>query len=810
MLRDVLYALRTSRQSPGFTAVVVISIALGIAANATVFSVVNGLLFGSLPVPEPDRLVVFDSGRTMSYPNYVDFRDQSKDVFQDVSAHLVLSPASVGGRGEPERVWGQLVTGNYFKVVGVQPFLGRGILPEEAKDRGRDPVVVLSYALWQRRFGGDKSVIGRQIALNGAKYTVIGVTPRGYQGTDRAIIPEFWAPVTMMDQLMPDLAKGHLAENRNAQWLTVLARLKPGVTHEKAVAAVQVIKRRIDDTYFKGDQNRRRRATTLDKAGTLIVGMSRQVVGLMVVLMVIVGMVLMIACANVANLMLARAAARQKEIAVRLSIGAGRRRLIRQLLTESILLASFGAAAGFGLAWFAARAISSFRIPLPVPIVFDFTPDLRVLAFTAALTVFTGLLFGLAPALRATRADLVSALKDQSAAFGRSRRFGMRNTLVVVQVALSLVLLAGSGLFLRSLQNASSIDIGMNPGNVLLMAVDPKLHSYSPEKTRLFLAQLRERMSALPDVRSVTYLDSIPLSIGGTSFDLKTQGGKDGVKSANADVYNVGSKFFETMGLPLLRGRDFDLKTDKNAVIINETLARRLFGAEDPIGQQLSTGDSSTFNVVGIARNAKSRTLGEQPANCAYLFLEPRPEQVMSFFGISIAVKTGGNPNRLERPVRKQIAALDPNLAIFNKDTMADHLDKALMLPRICATLLAVFGAGGLTLAAIGLYGVMSYSVRRRTREFGIRIALGAHASGVLKMVVRQGLFVAGTGLAIGLAIALSLGRFVSSLLYGVSGTDAVTFTAVPAILLGVALIAIIVPARRAARTEPVRALRYE
>ncbi len=809
MLRDALYALRTFRQSPGFTAVVVISIALGIAANATVFSIVNGLLLGSLPVPEPDRLLVFDSGRTMSYLNYVDFRDQSKDVFQDVSAHLMLSPASVGGRGEPERVWGQLVTGNYFKVVGVQPFLGRGILPEEAKDRGRDPVVVLSYALWQRRLGGDTGIIGRQIALNGAKYTVVGVTPRGYQGTDRAIIPEFWAPVTMLGQLMPDLATHDLAEKRSAQWLTVLARLKPGVTHEKAVAAVQVIKKRIDDTYFKGDQNRRRRAITLDKAGTLIDGMSRQLVGLMVVLMVVVGLVLMIACANVANLMLARAASRQKEIAVRLSIGAGRRRLIRQLLTESILLASFGAAAGFGLAWFAARAISSFRIPLPIPIVFDFTPDVRVLAFTAALTVFTGLLFGLAPALRATRADLVSALKDQSAAFGRSRRFGMRNTLVVVQVALSLVLLAGSGLFLRSLQNASSIDIGMKPGNVLLLAVDPKLHSYSPEKSRLFLAQLRERVSALPDVRSVTYLDSIPLSIGGTSFDFKTQGETDGVKSANADVYNVGARFFETMGLPLLRGRDFDIKTDKNAIIINETLARRLFGTEDPIGRQLS-GNDSVFNIVGIARNAKSRTLGEQPANCAYLFVEPRPEQVMSFFGISIAVKTGGNPNRLERPVRQQIASLDPNIAIFNKDTMADHLDKALMLPRLCATLLAVFGTTGLTLAAIGLYGVMSYSVRRRTREFGIRIALGAHAGGVLKMVVRQGLTVAGTGLAIGLAIALSLGRFVSAMLYGVSGTDAVTFTAVPAVLLAVALVAIVVPARRAASTEPMRALRYE
>jgi predicted permease len=382
----------------------------------------------------------------------------------------------------------------------------------------------------------------------------------------------------------------------------------------------------------------------------------------------------------------------------------------------------------------------------------------------------------------------------------------MRNGLVVVQVSMSLVLLIGSGLFLRSLQNAASIDIGMRPENVLLMAVDPKLHSYTPEKSRQFIAQLRERVEALPGVRSVTYVDSLPLSIGGTSFNLQVLGSS---KEQNADIYNVGARYFDTMGMPLLRGRDFDRKSDKSAIVLNENLARHLFGAEDPIGRQLKA-NNSTFTVVGIARNSKSRTLGEEPADCAYLFMEPRPEDVMSFFGISLAVKTAGNPNNLLQPVRNQIAALDPNLAVFNTETMSEHLDKALLMPRICALLLGVFGGTGLTLAVIGLYGVMSYSVRRRTREFGIRIALGAHARGVLEMVVRQGLGLTSVGLVIGLAIALSVGRFAASLLYGVSGTDLVTFIAVPGVLLAAALVAILVPARRAARVEPMRALRYE
>jgi predicted permease len=431
------------------------------------------------------------------------------------------------------------------------------------------------------------------------------------------------------------------------------------------------------------------------------------------------------------------------------------------------------------------------------------------------MSLLTALLFGLAPALRATRLDLVGALKNEPAVYGRGRRFGMRNALVVVQVALSLVLLASAGLFLRSLQNASSIDIGMKPDNVLLMAFDPQQRKYPRQKTQQLLSELRQRVSALPGVRSVSFVDSLPLSIGGTNYDFKPQGAQGGEQhTLNADVYNVGSGFFETMGIPLLRGRDFSRGTgDEHTLIINETMARRAFGNDDPLGRQMLAedfGEKTLYTIIGVARNSKSRTLGEGAANCAYLFVEAAPETVWSLLGISIAVKTSMNPMALARPVRDQIAAVAPNMAVFNTETMREHVNKSLLLPRISATFLGVFGMVGLTLAVIGLYGVLSYSVRRRTQEIGIRMALGARPGSVLKMVLGQGLALTGVGLAIGLAIAVAVGRFAASLLYGISGTDHITFLTVPAVLVAAALVAIVLPARRAAKLDPAVALRNE
>ena len=813
--RDLRYAARMLAKSPGLTAVVVVSIALGVAANATVFSIANGLLWGVLPVKDPERMVMFSEGKSFSYPDYMDYRGQTADVFEGgVAAHFSLIPASLGGSGEPERVWGQVVSGNYFAILGVKMALGRPILPEEDQVIGRDHVAVVSHSLWQRRFGADAGILERGVMLNGQRYSVVGVAPSGFHGTERGIVSDFWVPLAMLEAIMPDLARnnGGRAERDN-QWLMLNARLRPGVERAKAAAVVNVVKKRIDDTYRR--EERREDAVILQTAGGLIAGSATPVHALMAVLAVVVGLVLIVACANVANVLLARATGRRKEIATRLAMGASRRQLVRQLLTESFLLALAGAAVGFLLAAAAAHAISSFQLPMPIPVAFDFNVDLRVAAFTVGLSLVTALLFGLVPALRATRTDLVGALKggtDGSAGCGRARRLGMRNTLVVVQVALSLVLLTTAGLFLRSLASASSIDIGIKPDNILVMAVDPRLHDYSRERTLRFFSQLRHRVSTLPGVRSVTFADTVPLSLNATTHGFSVDGGADRPpQSGRANVYSVGSGYFATMGIPLLRGRDFlDFQSEEqHAAIINETMVGDLYGDQDPIGRTLRAGESA-YTVIGVARNSRLRTLGEKPTSCVYLPLAATPEKGVNYFGVSIVVKTSVDPRQLVRPVRAEIAALDPSMAVFNTETMQEHVNKSLLLPRISALLLTIFGSVGLTLAAIGLYGVMSYSVRRRTREVGIRMALGARPSAVVGMILGQGFVLTGVGLAIGLGIALGLGRVVASLLYGTSGTDLLTFAVVAAVLVAAATLAIMAPALRAARVEPVVALRCE
>jgi predicted permease len=586
------------------------------------------------------------------------------------------------------------------------------------------------------------------------------------------------------------------------------ARLKPGVTRARALILVNVVKKRLDDTWHKDDKTHDK--ITLQSAGGLIGGSISSAYTLMAVLMIVVGLVLLVACANVANLLLARATGRQKEIAIRLAIGAGRRQLVRQLLIESFILSLAGAGFGFLLAAVAARAISSFKLPLPFPIAFDFNVDWRVALFTLGLSAVTALVFGLVPALRASRPDLVGSLKDGPAAFGRGGRSRMRNTLVVVQVSLSLVLLTTAGLFLRSLGNASSIDIGFKPANMLIMSVDPKIQNYSPDKTVQFLSQLRDRVSALPGVRSVSFVGVVPLSIGAamSKFNVDAAKGRP-AQNVVAIVDTVGTGYFQTMGIPLLHGKDFSSQLGQPAAILNETMAAHLFPGQDPIGRTIHQ-DKSTYTIIGVARNSKTRTIGEKPSDAAYLFLDAAPEKATSFFGTTILVKTSMDPRALASSVRQQIVALDPNMAVFNAETMQEHVDKSLLLPRISALLLGIFGAIGLTLAAIGLYGVMSYSVRRRTREIGIRMALGAKRPTVVRMILRQGLVLTAIGLGIGLAIALALGRFTASVLYGTSGTDLLTFVTVSLVLLATAVAAVLIPALRAAHVEPTTALRYE
>jgi predicted permease len=811
VLQDLRYALRTLLRSPGFSLIIVISIALGFAANATVFSVANGLLWGLLPVKDPGRMVMFSEGQSYSYPDYLDYRDQSGDLFEGgVAGHFPLIPASIGGKGDPERVWGQSVTGNFFPTLSVPMTLGRSIGPEDDQAGGHNHVVILSNNLWRRRFGGDANILNHDVALNGRYYTVVGIAPAGFYGVDRGIVSEFWVPFAVSEEIMPDLAsEGGLRTKRDNQWLMLDARLRPGITRTRAQVALNVIKKRLDDTYRKNEKEHA--VLTLQTAGGLIAGSATPAFTLMAVLMVVVGLVLLVACANVANLLLARAIGRQKEIAIRLAMGAGRRQLIRQLLFESFILALTGAGVGFLLAAGAARAISNFQLPLPFPVVFDFNVDMRVALFTLGLSIITALLFGLVPALRASRPDLVGTLKDGPALFGRVGRSRLRNALVVVQVALSLVLLATAGLFLRSLGNASSIDIGFKTDNMLMMTMDPKLQSYSHDKTVQFLSQVRERVSALPGVRSVSFVGVVPLSIGSSNNSYDVDAAKDHPKqNVNADTNSVGNGYFKTMEIPLLRGRDFvSSADDQHTAIINETMASHLFPGQDPIGRVIRQ-DKDQYTVIGVTRNSKLRTIGEKPLDAIFMFLNAAPEKANSFFGTTLIVKTTVAPAAMVHSVRQQIGALDPNMAVFNIQTMQEHVDKSLLLPRISALLLGIFGVVGLTLAAIGLYGVMSYSVRSRTREIGIRMALGAKPRNVLRMVLRQGLILTGIGLAIGLAIALVVGRFAASVLYGNSGSDLVTFAVVSVVLVATAAVAIFIPALRAAHVEPTVALRYE
>jgi predicted permease len=811
LLQDLRYTIRTLLRAPGFSFVVILSIALAFAANATVFSVANGLLWGVLPVRDPGRMVMFSEGNSFSYPDYIDYRDQTTAVFENgIAAHFPLIPASIGGKGEPERVWGQSVSGNFFPVLDVPMALGRSILPED-DTVARDHVVVLSNGLWRRRFAADPNILNHDVALKGQQYTVVGVAPPGFYGVDRGIPSEFWVPLAASEEILPDLTSGssNLRTARTDQWIMLDARLKPGVSRARAAILVNVVKKRLDDAWHKDDKTHD--TITLQTAGGLIAGSATPVFTLMAVLMIVVGLVLLVACANVANLLLARATGRQKEIAIRLAVGAGRRQLVRQLLIESFLLSLAGAGVGFLLAAAAARAISSFQLPLPFPVAFDFNVDARVASFTLGLSAVTALVFGLVPALRASRPDLVGSLKDGPAGFGRSSRSSMRNTLVIVQVSLSLVLLTTAGLFLRSLGHASSIDIGFRPTNLLIMSMDPKIQNYSHDKTVQFLSQLHDRVSVLPGIRSVSFAGVVPLSIGATmnNFAVDATSGHP-AQNGLAFVNTIGASYFQTMGTPLLRGREFTPQLDgPSAVIINQTMAAHLFPGQDPIGRTIHQ-DKTTYTVIGVAGNSKTRTIGEKPSDAAYLYLNAVPEKANSFFGTTILVKTSIDPRTLASPVRDQIAALDPNMAVFNTETMQEHVDKSLLLPRISSLLLGIFGVIGLTLAAIGLYGVMSYSVRRRTREIGIRMALGAKRPAVLKMILRQGLLLTAIGLAIGLAIALALGRFTASLLYGTSGTDPLTFAVVSLVLIATAAAAVLVPALRAAHVEPTTALRCE
>jgi len=807
--RNLQYSLRTLRKRPGFTVTVVITLALGIGANATIFTWIKAVLLEPLPgIEQPERLVEVwgatrnNSALSLSYLDYLDYRDRTV-VFSGLAAHQV-QPLNLGRGGKPERVWGAVVSGNYFNVLGVKGLIGRTFLPEEDRTPNSHPVAVIGYGLWQRDFGADPKVIGRTITLNEHDFTIIGVTPKEFGSPFAGIALDAWTPVMMKDYV----ALPHFSlTDRGSRWLMVMGRLKPGVTVVQAQANIAAIARQLERTYRQ----------TNDQMGAAVYLLSqspfslkRSMQSALAVLMAAVAIVLLIACANIANLLLARAASRRKEIAVRLALGSTRWRMLGQMLTESFVLASCGAAVGLTLAFWTARSLPAFLPPYGIQVSFDTRPDVVVLAFTLGLTVITTVLFGLAPALQASKPDLVAALKDNAAALGQGRRkFPLQHALVISQMALSTVALISAGLFVRSLREAYEADPGFDPHRVLLASFDPFLSGHDDNHGREFYRRLIERVRTLPGVQSVTLARRLPLTLSGIAFANVVIDGYTPAKDEDMHLNyeTVGPDYFRTMRIPLVQGRDFDERDNEHArgvVIINETMARRYWTGGDALGRRIKL-DKSWLQIVGIAKDVKNRTLNEALQPFLYVpFLQDYRSNMI------LVARTVIEPKTMFHAVRAETAALDPKIPMFDAKTFEQHIGLSLFLQRMAATILSIFGLLALSLAAVGVYGVMAYAVSQRTRELGIRISIGASRSDVLKLILGQGLTLSVVGLIGGLVTALVVTRFSAHLLYGVSSADPVTFTVIALLLLGVAVVSGYFPARRATRIDPVVALRME
>jgi predicted permease len=808
LLRDLKYSLRTLGKHPGATAIAVLSIGLGMGANATIFSMVSRFVLRPAPVGDPSMLLAlyttFDKGQccnNFSWPVYADVRDQAQS-FSGVAAYDALIPASIGGNGEPERVWGQATSANFFDVTQLHMITGRGF----AKDEENAPMVVLGARLWRRRFNADPAIAGKTVMLSGRLFTVVGVATVAFHGVDQILDTEFWVPLGIAPQLSPNVPS---QSSRHDHGLMVVARLRPGVTRNQASAELGTLAQRFALSFPATDKGI---GFIFEQAGSLPPQERTGVLIFLAALSVVVLLVLAIACANVANLLFAQAAARQRDMAVRLAVGATRGRLQRQLLLESTLLGLGGGVLGVVLSLWATRGLSAFHLPAPVPIDVHVSVDWRVLLFAFVLSVASGLLLGVAPAWAAARPMLANALKGEDALARPGRRWSLRNLLIVVQVATAMVLLCMTGLFLRSLQSAANIDIGFRTKGLLLMSVDPSVHGYTAARTVEFLRQLRERSASLPGVQSAVATDAPPLNGGNRSESFHAEDGPSAGKSETfAELYMVTPGYFETLGIPRFAGRDFgdETATGPKTAIVNRAFVERIFAGENPIGRHVS-GGGATYQIIGVAGNVKSQTLGEEQRAVLYRSLQQSVAGDPSFLGYTLVVQTAGDPAAVQEAVRRQIHSLDPSMAIFNEETMDEHLRGAYFLPRLAATLFGVFGCIGLVLATVGLYGVMSYSVGRRTREIGIRMAMGAQPGTVERLILRQGLVLTLVAMALGWPAAWMLSKLASSFLYGIQPHDALTFAVVPLFLSAIALVACWIPARRAASIDPMRALRTE
>jgi predicted permease len=810
--QDLRYGARMLLKHKGFTLVAVLSLALGLGANTAIFSLINTLLLRPLPIQQPEQLVALNNVgenrmfSNFSYLNYQDLRDRN-EVFSDLIGYRI-TPLSLSHDGVNERQWGYEVSGNYFAVLGVRPALGRFISAADDRTPGAHPVVVISHKYWQRSFGGAPEVAGKEVIVNGRRYTIIGVAPQGFLGTEIASAAEFWFPLAMQAQI--EVGSNWL-DKRGAEILFVQGRLKPGVSAAQAQTAINLIAAQLEREYPDDNTGKR---ITLSPPGLFGNSMRGNMLGFVGLLMAVVGLVLLLACINLANLLLARAADRRREIAVRLALGASRFRLVRQLLTESLLLACGGGLLGLLPALWLVDLLKAFKLPPNVPVVFAIQVDYRVYLFTFLLSLATGVLFGLLPAWQATKTDLVSALKDEgafSSQWRAARTISMKSGLIVLQVALSLILLVGGGLMVRALQQANTLKLGFEPQHAAELSFDLRLQGYESAQRKEFQKRLWERVRNLPGVQAAGLADLLPVDLHFSRTAVYLEGR---LPERNARVpsamYNLaGPGYFQAMGTRLLQGREFTAQDDEQALqvaIINESFARRFFPGENPLGKQFSLGrpEAAKVQVIGVVEDGKYAGLNEDPK--PYV---SRPLWQSQVGSTSVVVRTAGDLPALIAAVRREVQQLDPQIPVATS-TLVEKLSLPLLPARIVASVLGGFGLLALALAAIGIYGVMSYAVAQRTREIGVRMALGAEAIDVVKLIVRQGMTLALAGLAIGLAGALAATRLMASVLYGVSATDTTTFVVVPLLLALVVLIACYLPARRAAKVDPIIALRCE
>jgi predicted permease len=817
--RDIQYAFRTLTKNPGFAIVGIVTLALGMAVNTTLFSVVNGFLLRPLPVPHPEQITVLGlrqaavpGNHHFSYPDYQDLRDQT-DSFSDLFAFRV-SLASVASDKKADHCLISRVSSNYFSALGITPAYGRLILPTEGRTPGADPIIVLGYSYWRKRFASDPEIVGKNVDLNEHPFTVIGVAPPEFHGTYSVLDMDAYIPFSAESREDPDNPIQKVWESRVDRGLTLMGRLKPGVSLKQAQASLNVVTERIAQQHPDTEKGITVQLYP-EKLARPEPDPENPVPAASFAFMAMAALVLLVACFNIANVLLVRATVRQREMAIRAALGAGQSRLVRQYLTESILLSALGGGAGLVLGSWAAGLLGSIRLGAELPIQFDFHPDARVYLFSLGIVLFTGVVVGIMPALRASRTNVISVLHEggRGSSSGPKRQLA-RNALVAAQVAGSLVLLVVAGLFIRSLDKAQKISLGFNPDHVLDLSVDVGQISYKEPRGREAYREIESRVAALPGVESVAQSYTVPMGVisAGDRVYIKDHPLESGQQPADLSYNSISSRYFDALQIPLLRGRKFtDADSEKApaVAIVNQNMAKKFWPNEDALGRHFSIkGPTGPFmEVVGIVQDAKYQNVTEDPQPYFYVPLDQNYESIRTFY-----VRTSVPPENLALQIQSQIQELAPNLPITQVQTLNQALQGAngFFFFRFGAQLATVMGLLGLILAVVGIYSVVAYAAAQRTQEIGIRIAMGARPSDILKMVLRQGLGVVGIGLALGLIIAFAGTRVMAGLFVGIKPTDPLTFVTVVVVLTAIALFACWIPARRATRIDPLVALRYE